>query len=114
LGINFSHIWTKGITVLNPLKEVDRTIMNDTDLAGPLVFCFLFGGFLLLSGKVHFGYIYGVALVGWLSMYAILNLMATNGIDAYQVASVLGYSILPIVILSSISILTQLRYQLLI
>lgn len=91
------------------MKPIDRHIMDDTDLAGPLLFCFLLGGFLLLAGKAHFGYIYGVATLGWVSMYTILNLMSENGINSYQVASVLGYSILPIVILSSISILTHLR-----
>ena len=48
LGINFSHIKQKGITVLNPFKTVDKNIMDDTDLAGPLLFCILFGGFLML------------------------------------------------------------------
>ena len=48
LGINFDHIWKKGVAVLNPLRPIDKHIMDDTDLAGPLIFCFLFGGFLLL------------------------------------------------------------------
>jgi hypothetical protein len=48
LGINFDHIKKKSVTVLNPFKPMDKHIMDDTDLAGPLVFCFLFGGFLLL------------------------------------------------------------------
>ncbi|KAI8892741.1 hypothetical protein BC833DRAFT_610781, partial [Globomyces pollinis-pini] len=108
LGINFSHILSKGITVLNPFSTVDRHIMDDTDLMGPIIFYFLLGGFLLLSGKIHFGYIYGLATLGCLLMYAILNLMSTTGIDAYQTASVLGYSLLPIVILSSISIFVQM------
>ncbi|KAJ3046532.1 Protein yipf5, partial [Rhizophlyctis rosea] len=105
LGINFSHIKTKGVTVLNPLRPVDKHIMDDTDLAGPLVFCLLFGGFLLLSGKAHFGYVYGVAMLGWASMYTILNLMSETGIDGYRTASVLGYCLLPMVLLSVISIL---------
>lgn len=36
------------MAVLNPLKAVDAHILDDTDLAGPLLFCLLFGGFLLL------------------------------------------------------------------
>jgi protein YIPF5/7 len=48
LGINFSHIKQKGMTVLNPFKQVDKHIMDDTDLAGPLLFCILFGGFLVI------------------------------------------------------------------
>ena len=87
---------------------MDPHILDDSDLAGPLFFCFLFGGFLLLAGKAHFGYIYGVACLGWVSMYSILNLMSETGIDGYRTASLLGYSLLPMVILSSLSAVLQL------
>ena len=36
------------MAILNPLKHVDHEVMQDTDMAGPLVFCFAFGGCLLL------------------------------------------------------------------
>ena len=36
------------MAVLNPMKLPDATIMQDTDLAGPLVFCLMFGASLLL------------------------------------------------------------------
>jgi hypothetical protein len=48
LGINFSHIRAKSMTVLNPLRRVDERIMDDADLAGPLLFFFCFGVLLLL------------------------------------------------------------------
>ena len=50
--------------------------MDDSDLAGPILFFLLFGTFLLFSGKVHFGYIYGLALVGSLSLHTIFFLMS--------------------------------------
>jgi protein YIPF5/7 len=50
--------------------------MDDSDLAGPVLFFFLFGSFLLLSGKLHFGYIYGLALLGSVSLHLILSLMS--------------------------------------
>jgi len=34
--------------VLNPLRSVDQHIMDDTDLAGPIIFCLLFATFLFL------------------------------------------------------------------
>ncbi|KAG9302161.1 hypothetical protein G9A89_020595 [Geosiphon pyriformis] len=104
LGINFGHIKTKSLAVLNPLRTVDKNIMDDTDLAGPLLFCLIFGVSLLLTGKVHFGYIYGVAALGWLSIYVILNLMSESGVDGYRTASVLGYCLLPLVLLSLIGV----------
>lgn len=48
LGINFDHIWQKTLTVLHPMKVADGSIMNETDLAGPMVFCLAFGATLLL------------------------------------------------------------------
>ncbi|KAL1918872.1 uncharacterized protein VTP21DRAFT_2894 [Calcarisporiella thermophila] len=108
LGINFSHIQGKSLAVLNPLRTVDRHIMDDADLAGPLLFCFLYGMFLLLSGKPHFGYIYGVAMLGCFSLYLILNLMSEMPIEGYRVASVLGYCMLPMVILSGLGVIFQL------
>ncbi|MCJ1455137.1 hypothetical protein MMC28_005491 [Mycoblastus sanguinarius] len=94
LGVNFGHIKGKvrkkesqaakqrasymyrTLTVLNPLTPMSQHIMDDSDLAGPILFFLLFGTFLLFSGKVHFGYIYGLALVGSLSLHTIFSLMS--------------------------------------
>ncbi|KAG9018134.1 transporter yip1 [Tulasnella sp. 427] len=104
LGVNFSHIWAKSMTVLNPLRQIDERIMDDADMAGPIFFFLAFGVFLLLSGRSQFGYIYGIALLGSTSIYALLNLMSTTGIDAYRTASVLGYCLLPMVAVSALSV----------
>ena len=63
--------------------------MAEVDLAGPLIFCLMFAATLLAvrlfsiyisftdsslvaqAGKVHFGYIYGVATLGCISLYAV-------------------------------------------
>ncbi|KDR75836.1 hypothetical protein GALMADRAFT_248565 [Galerina marginata CBS 339.88] len=108
LGINFQHILDKSLTVLNPLRRVDANIMDDADLAGPIFFCFCFGICLLFSGKSNFNYIYGVGLFGSASLYTLLNLMSEQGIDAYRVASVLGYCLLPMVGVGAISVMVAL------
>ncbi|KAI0335027.1 Yip1-domain-containing protein [Cubamyces sp. BRFM 1775] len=108
LGINFSHIRAKSLAVLNPLRRVDEHIMDDADLAGPLLFVFCFGTFLLFSGKPQFGYIYGVGVLGSLSIYTLLNLMSEKGIDAYRVVSVLGYCLLPMVAVGALSVVVTL------
>ena len=36
------------LAVLNPVARIDKHIMDDSDLAGPFLFCALFGTFLLL------------------------------------------------------------------
>jgi len=108
LGINFSHIRAKSMTVLNPLRRIDEHIMDDADLAGPVIFIFSFATFLLFSGSPQFGPIYGVALLGTASLYTLLNLMSEAGIDAYRVASVLGYCLLPLVGVGAVSIMVAL------
>lgn len=109
LGINFSHIRAKSMTVLNPFRRVDERIMDDADLAGPLIFYFCFATFLLFSGKPQFGYIYGLALLGSISLYCLLNLMCEQGIDAYRVLSVLGYCLLPMVGVGALSVIITLN-----
>ncbi|KAJ4287427.1 hypothetical protein N0V88_007700 [Collariella sp. IMI 366227] len=76
LGINAGHIQKKTLAVLNPFSRIDQHLMDDSDLAGPLLFFLLYGTFLLLSGRVHFGYIYGLAVFGSITLHMILSLMA--------------------------------------
>ncbi|KAL8925443.1 MAG: hypothetical protein Q9208_003535 [Pyrenodesmia sp. 3 TL-2023] len=87
LGVNFGHIKGKTLTVLNPLAPISQHIMDDSDLAGPILFFLLFGTFLLFSGKVHFGYIYGLALVGSLSLHTIFSLMSPPTNDDHETPS---------------------------
>lgn len=112
--------------------------MDDSDLAGPILFFVLFGTFLLFSGKVHFGYIYGLALLGCIGLHFILSLMTPDGPVSPQVspaapgygvpppthdhdhgkfsstltiarsASVLGYCLLPLVSTSLVGIATPM------
>ncbi|KAJ2808726.1 hypothetical protein H4R20_000702 [Coemansia guatemalensis] len=109
LGINFQHIKSKTLAVLNPFKPLDTSIYDDTDMAGPLLFILVLGTFLLLSGKSQFGYIYGVALFGTVGIWTILNLMSQGGIAIMHTASILGYCLLPIVVLGSIGLATDLK-----
>lgn len=107
LGIYPDHIMQKTLAVLNPLKVPDAEVMLDADLAGPLLFCLVFGATLLLQGKVQFGFIYGIGVLGCVGIYSLLNMM-TGGISIITTVSILGYCLLPIVILSSISVLVPM------
>lgn len=49
--------------------------MDDSDIIGPLLFLILFGFLLALSGKLHFGYVYGLSLMGSTSLHFIISLM---------------------------------------
>ena len=110
LGINFSHIMAKTVAVLNPMGEPSSEILGDTDLAGPLIFCVAFGFCLLMAGKVSFGHIYLLAVMGCLSMYCLLNLMSQQGVALILTVSILGYCILPMVALSFFAAFISLQY----
>ena len=109
LGINFNHIQQKTLTVLHPTKSADPTVCQDNDLAGPLVFALAFGTALLLAGKIHFNYIYGIGVLGSLGMYTLLNLMSMHGCGFLGVVSVLGYCLLPLVGLSTFAVFISLK-----
>merc|ERR1711953_15700 len=87
-------------------QQIPKLLMN---LTGPFVFCMALGAAMLMVGKVQFGYIYGIGAVGVMGMWTLLNLMAPKGAHVGVIASVLGYCILPIVILSVVNILIDLK-----
>ncbi|XP_038625218.1 protein YIPF7 [Tachyglossus aculeatus] len=109
LGINFHHVWQKTLTVLNPLRPADPGIMAETDLAGPALFCLALGATLLLAGKVHFGSVYGLSVLGCVGIHTLLNLMSSACVSFGCVASVLGYGLLPMVLLASAAALFSLQ-----
>lgn len=104
VGINFDHIKRQTLAVLNPFNKNSLNgsyVMPDADLAGPILFVLLFGTLLLLAGKVQFGYIYGVGLFGTISLHYLFKLMLTEVyIDLARSASVIGYCLLPLVMIS--------------
>lgn len=143
LGVNFGHIKTKvweypgktsvsggrhankaqTVAVLNPWTRPSPHIMDDSDLYGGLIFLILYGTFLALSGKFFYGYIYGIALFGSITLHWIFALMSPIEADSQdhqmaqaqqshthaqgghfsttltysRSASVLGYCFLPLV-----------------
>jgi hypothetical protein len=114
LGIHLPHILVKSRAVLVPTAKFTQEAeqyMDDTDMAGPLTFALLLGAELLLSGKIHFGYIYGFGMFGCLSMSLIINLMVPSqaGVSVWTVISVLGYSLLPVNALAGINAVLRLR-----
>ena len=116
LGINFTHIRTKSLAVLLPMKfasslqQIDTNMMEDNDMAGPMAFALALGGQLLLCGKIHFGYIYGFCLFGCMATTLILNLMSpTTSISMWTVVSILGYSLLPVNFLAGLNIVYRIQ-----
>ena len=115
LGVNFPHIYSKSRAVLFPFGKHAKSlesglIENDADLAGPLAFALGLGGELLLSGKMHFGYVYGFGMSGCLAMTLLLNLLNPNGaVSVWTVVSILGYALLPVNLLAGMNVLLRVH-----
>ncbi|MCE2055525.1 hypothetical protein HAX54_042803 [Datura stramonium] len=105
LGINTKQIYQKTLSILNPFR-VKADLHEDADLSGPFIFLMAFGLFQLLAGKLHFGIILGWVIMASLFLYVVFNMLAgRNGnLDLYRCVSLIGYCMLPIVILSAISL----------
>ncbi|XP_014258540.1 protein YIPF5 [Cimex lectularius] len=107
LGIFPDLIFRKVKLVLDPFSQVD--VQEDYDLSGPLIFCLCFGLMTFLSGaKVNFGYVYGISVSSCIFMYLLLKMMWEDNPSFMTVASVLGYSMLPVVFLSTLGIFMHL------
>ena len=110
LEINLDQIRQKTWAVLTFKSLSDhKNILQDPDLAGPLTFLLTFGFLLLLSGKIQFGYIYGLGTLGCLIIHSVVYLVAAKNISFMCTVSVLGYCILPMVMLSALSIMINLK-----
>ncbi|KAG2672388.1 hypothetical protein I3760_13G038300 [Carya illinoinensis] len=105
LGINTKQIWSKTISILNPFRP-NPNIHSEADLSGPFLFFIAFGLFQLLAGKIHFGIILGWATISAVFLYTVFNMLAgRNGsLDLYRCLSLVGYSMLPMVILSALAL----------
>ncbi|KAI4804863.1 hypothetical protein KUCAC02_026475 [Chaenocephalus aceratus] len=83
--------------------------MNETDLTGPVLFCEALGVTLMMAGKAHFGYLYGLSVTACIGMYVLLSLMSSLAVSYGCVASVLGYCLLPMVGVSAVAVFCSLQ-----
>lgn len=109
LGVNVDQLVErlKGVAMF---KGVDHELMADADMSGPLVIALCIGVCMLLAGKLNFGYLYGIGMVGCLGTWLVTNgLSQREAIDMYRVMSILGYGLLPILLLAFVNIFVSLK-----
>jgi protein YIPF5/7 len=106
LGIDFSTIKKESRLIFKVLQRspVDFSFVRNADMSGPIIFIILYTVSLVANYKVHFGYIYFVSLLTSLSTYFLLNVIDLKYIGLLECCSVLGYSLLPVVFFSFLSI----------
>ncbi|KAK6929077.1 hypothetical protein RJ641_005282 [Dillenia turbinata] len=105
LGINPRQIRDKTLAMVNPFR-VNSSLHEEADLSGPFLFVVLFGLFQLLAGKIHFGIILGWGFASALFLYVVFNMLAgrSGNLDLHRCLSLIGYCMLPIVMLSAFAL----------
>lgn len=110
LGINTHLIMKKTLNILNPIR-LNSDLHEDADLAGPFVLCMMMGLFQLLAGKLQFGVILGWICMASFFLYVVFNMLAGRhgNLDLYRCLSMVGYSMVPMVVFSCLSLFVPHR-----
>jgi hypothetical protein len=58
------------------ISQPTYDMIHDPDLSGPILIALTLGCLLLFSGKVHFGDIYAMFILGNILFYFLLNYMS--------------------------------------
>lgn len=109
LEIDLFLIRKRIIAIMDPFHS--GVIMGSHDLAGPFFICLLFAlGSFISGAKINFNHVYVLSVFSCLFMYILLSLMATSDdITLSSVTSILGYSLLPLALLSGLRIFINLH-----
>ena len=86
-----------------------KEILEEPDLTGPILLTSLLGMLLLFNRKLNFGFIYGYGFFGCFVIYFLLNMILDNYIQLYDVVSVIGYCITPVLFVSVINLFVNMK-----
>lgn len=64
------------IKMILKLTKPSENVIEDPDLSGPIFIALCFGMLLLLAGKIHFGDIYAIFILGNFLLYLLFNFMS--------------------------------------
>jgi len=104
LDIHPAEIAKKTLAIFLPFARLTPQQEQDTDLAGPFLFCTALAVLLLMQGKLAIGYVYGYAFGGCFLLHVILVLMAAESPSYDRTASIMGYCLVPIVVLGFLGV----------
>uniref|UniRef100_A0A8D9DPY2 Protein YIPF n=1 Tax=Cacopsylla melanoneura TaxID=428564 RepID=A0A8D9DPY2_9HEMI len=106
LEIEPDKIAKRMLLILDPFRSC--IYLEEYDLMGPIMLCFLLPTILLLSAKAYFSHVIGFGALCSFLMYCLLNIMSTQMVSAITVFSVLGYGLLPQILLAMIGVIMPL------
>lgn len=94
MGIHNTDVMNNLKVILHPMS--DAKTVDDNFLVGMLFFC-LFAGSLLLLGKVRFGMVYLIGIVGFLILFFMFKFMSPQVLRAGDLFTGLSYCTIPLV-----------------
>jgi hypothetical protein len=110
LGIDVNKIITRLVHSLDPTGKCG-VVLGDYDVIGPIALYLTYTSLLLLAGgKLMFSYIYGLAVLTSVCMYALLWAMTDSPeVTLTSTFSVLGYSFTPVVLVALLAVFVNLK-----
>merc|ERR1711874_731856 len=97
----------KGVALF---KQVPEEMLTEFDLSGPVGVVCLFVACLFLGGRIAGGYVYGFFMLGSILIWMLLNAMnQKDSIDLYRTMSILGYGLIPMIVIASVGIFVRLQ-----
>lgn len=100
LGIELKNVFEGSKLIFNIFEEASHEFIENPDLIGPLILIFIYTFFLILKGKLHFGYIYFLSLFSVFFMYFLFNVITDKKVSFSQVGCIMGYSFGPVIFYS--------------
>lgn len=92
------------------LSKPSEEVIEDPDLSGPVLIALCFGFLLLLSGKLQFGDIYALFVLGNVLLFLLFNFMSQlEIIPLYSIMSTVGYSLIPMLLLGVFRIFNNMK-----
>lgn len=108
MGVDMKSVIKKlnsTVFIQQPIKE----FLEEPDLTGPILLTTILGMLLIFNRKLNFGFIYGYGFFGCLVIYFLLNLILDNYIQLYDVVSIIGYCITPVLFVSVINLFVNMK-----
>lgn len=109
LEIDIGAILRKSLSIL--CGRVGARSLKDIDMGGPILFASCLATLHLLSGKLHFGVLFGWSFIAYTLFWFIVHQLAGHGpqsdrecIDLYNCSACLGYCLLPMLVANLLTV----------
>ena len=109
IGVDYSMVMSKLRSTVLFSKNNSSDFINHPDMTGPLLLTTSLGVIMSLNRKLSFGFIYGYGFFGSFFLYFLLNMMLQQRLSLYNVISILGYCLMPVLVVSFMNLFFNMK-----